>query len=270
MFWLFVLQLNRRKGYCREMKLANKHIFVTGGAKGIGEAIVRDAAAEGAKVSFIDIDITMGEKLAAELITAGKKVVFVAADVASFEQLKSAFEQVVAKFGDVTGVVNNAGVNAHADPVTMTDKEWDDFFAIDLKPVWLTAKLALPAMRRARGGSIVNICSIHGRLTYPGFFPYGAAKSAMLGLTRNLALDEGKSEIRVNAVSPGYTLTDLLKGWVAEEVGRAERANAIQPLGRMGEPSEVAKVVTFLLSDKSTYVSGSDWAVDGGLGARSA
>jgi NAD(P)-dependent dehydrogenase (short-subunit alcohol dehydrogenase family) len=152
----------------------------------------------------------------------------------------------------------------------MTDKEWEDFFAIDMKPVWLTAKLALPAMRRANHGSIVNICSIHGRLTYPGFFPYGAAKSAVLGLTRNLALDEGKHQIRVNAVSPGYILTDLTKTWLSGESGRLDRANSIQPLGRMGEPFEVAKVVTFLLSDKSTYVSGSDWAVDGGLGARSA
>ena len=252
------------------MKLANKHIFVTGGAKGIGEAIVRDSANEGGSVSFVDIDVLAGEKLMNELVESGKKVVFFKADVANFEELKSAFTQAVSKFSDVTGVVNNAGVNSHADPVSMTDKEWDDFFAIDMKPVWLTAKLALPAMRKAKHGSIVNICSIHGRLTYPGFFPYGAAKSAVLGLTRNLALDEGKYEIRVNAVSPGYILTDLTKTWLSGEIGRLERANSIQPLGRMGEPHEVAKVVTFLLSDKSTYVSGSDWAVDGGLGARSA
>ncbi|NBQ60096.1 MAG: SDR family oxidoreductase [Actinobacteria bacterium] len=252
------------------MKLANKHIFVTGGAKGIGEAIVRDAANEGGTVSFVDIDVLAGEKLMNELVESGKKVAFFKADVANFEELKSAFTQAVSKFSDVTGVVNNAGVNSHADPVSMTDKEWDDFFAIDMKPVWLTAKLALPAMRKAKHGSIVNICSIHGRLTYPGFFPYGAAKSAVLGLTRNLALDEGKYEIRVNAVSPGYILTDLTKTWLSGEIGRLERANSIQPLGRMGEPHEVAKVVTFLLSDKSTYVSGSDWAVDGGLGARSA
>ena len=252
------------------MKLANKHIFVTGGAKGIGEAIVRDAANEGASVSFIDIDSVSGEKLVSELSSDGKKVAFFKADVASFDQLQSAFNQSVTKFGEVTGVVNNAGVNSHADPVTMTDKQWDDFFAIDMKPVWLTAKLALPAMRKAKYGSIVNICSIHGRLTYPGFFPYGAAKSAVLGLTRNLALDEGKHEIRVNAVSPGYILTDLTKTWLSGESGRLDRANSIQPLGRMGEPFEVAKVVTFLLSDKSTYVSGSDWAVDGGFGARSA
>ena len=252
------------------MKLANKHIFVTGGAKGIGEAIVRDAANEGASVSFVDIDSVSGEKLVSELSSEGKKVAFFKADVASFDQLQSAFNQSVTKFGEVTGVVNNAGVNSHADPVTMTDKQWDDFFAIDMKPVWLTAKFALPAMRKAKDGSIVNISSIHGRLTYPGFFPYGAAKSAVLGLTRNLALDEGKHEIRVNAVSPGYILTDLTKTWLSGESGRLDRANSIQPLGRMGEPFEVAKVVTFLLSDKSTYVSGSDWAVDGGLGARSA
>ena len=252
------------------MKLANKHIFVTGGAKGIGEAIVRDAANEGASVSFVDIDSVSGEKLVSELNSDGKKVAFFKADVASFDQLQSAFNQSVTKFGEVTGVVNNAGVNSHADPVTMTDKQWDDFFAIDMKPVWLTAKLALPAMRKAKHGSIVNISSIHGRLTYPGFFPYSAAKSAVLGLTRNLALDEGKHEIRVNAVSPGYILTDLTKTWLSGESGRLDRANSIQPLGSMGEPFEVAKVVTFLLSDKSTYVSGSDWAVDGGLGARSA
>ena len=249
------------------MKLSGHHIFVTGGAKGIGEAIVRDCLAEGAKVSFVDIDVKNGEKLAAEL---GSSVKFVKASVASFAELSKAFSEVTAAFGEVTGVVNNAGVNSHADPVTMTDQEWEDFFAIDMKPVWLTAKLALPAMRKAGKGSIVNIGSIHGKLTYPGFFPYGAAKSAVLGLTRNLALDEGKHEIRVNTVSPGYILTDLTKGWLSAEDGRTERANSIQPLGRMGQPVEVAKVVTFLLSDKASYISGSDWAVDGGLGARSA
>ena len=249
------------------MKLSGHHIFVTGGAKGIGEAIVRDCLAEGAKVSFVDIDVKNGEKLVTEL---GSSVKFVKASVASFAELSKAFSEVTAAFGEVTGVVNNAGVNSHADPVTMTDQEWEDFFAIDMKPVWLTAKLALPAMRKAGKGSIVNIGSIHGKLTYPGFFPYGAAKSAVLGLTRNLALDEGKHEIRVNTVSPGYILTDLTKGWLSAEDGRTERANSIQPLGRMGQPVEVAKVVTFLLSDKATYISGSDWAVDGGLGARSA
>lgn len=252
------------------MKLPGEHIFVTGGAKGIGAAIVLDCAVNGAKVSFVDIDETAGKKLESELTSSGHKVSFAKADVANFEQLKSAFGALVSKLGDVTGVVNNAGVNSHADPVKMTDKQWDDFFAIDMKSIWLTAKLALPAMRKVNKGAIVNICSIHGRLTYPNFFPYGAAKSAVLGLTRNLALDEGKFNIRVNAVSPGYILTELTKSWLKAESGREERSLSIQPSGRMGEPSEVAKVVTFLLSEKASFVSGADWAVDGGLGARSA
>jgi NAD(P)-dependent dehydrogenase (short-subunit alcohol dehydrogenase family) len=158
----------------------------------------------------------------------------------------------------------------HSDPVLMTDKEWDEFFAVDMKPVWLTAKLALPAMRKVKSGSIVNISSIHGRATLPGFFPYGAAKTAVLGLTRNLALDEGKHEIRVNAVSAGYVVTDGINNWIGNEKNAADEANQVQALGRMGKPSEIAKVVTFLLSDKATYVSGSDWSVDGGLSARSA
>lgn len=252
------------------MKLSNKHIFVTGGATGIGQAIVRDASSEGASVSFIDIDKANGEKLASELTQQGLKVFFAQASVANFDQLSTAFAQAVTKFGEVTGVVNNAGISIGSDPVEMSDKEWDEFFAVDMKPIWLTAKLALPAMRKAKTGSIVNICSIHGRATLPGFFPYGAAKTAVLGLTRNLALDEGKHEIRVNAVSAGYVLTDGIKNWIGDQANAADKVNQIQPLGRMGKPSEIAKVVTFLLSDKATYVSGSDWTVDGGLSARSA
>ena len=118
------------------MKLAGHHIFVTGGSKGIGEAIVRDCLAEGAKVSFVDIDVATGEKLAAEL---GSNVKFVKADVSSFEQLSKAFNEIVSAQGEVTGVVNNAGVNSHADPVTMTDQEWEDFFAVDMNCLLYTS-----------------------------------------------------------------------------------------------------------------------------------
>lgn len=252
------------------MKLAHQHVFVTGGAKGIGEAIVRDCLDQGAKVSFVDIDVPNGEALVAELRKAGHSVAFAKADVANFSELEAAYKSLVAQFGDVTGVVNNAGVNSYADPVEMTDEQWDAFFAIDLKAIWLTAKLALPGMRKAHKGAIVNIGSIHGRLTFPNFFPYGAAKSAVMGLTRNLGVDEGHHEIRTNTVAPGYVLTPLTQGWLDAEPGRLERSLAIQPMGRMGRPDEIAKVVTFLLSDDSSFVNGSDWAVDGGLSARSA
>jgi NAD(P)-dependent dehydrogenase (short-subunit alcohol dehydrogenase family) len=252
------------------MKLANNHIFVTGGSKGIGKAIVRDCAEAGAKVSFVDIDVPAGEAFAKEMRDAGFPVAFAEADVTDFQALERAYKSLVAQFGEVTGVVNNAGVNSYADPVTMTDEEWDAFFAVDMKAIWLTAKLALPAMRIAKKGAIVIIGSIHGRLTFPNFFPYGAAKSAILGLMKSLGVDEGKHNIRTNTVAPGYVLTPLTQGWLDAEVGRTERSLSIQPMGRMGEPHEIAKVVSFLLSDDASFVNASDWAVDGGLSARSA
>ena len=252
------------------MKLSNDHILVTGGAKGIGAAIVLDAAQAGARVSFVDIDVAASEKYLGELKAAGHKVEFEKADVGNFADLEQAHKKLVSKQGDFTGVVNNAGVNSYADPVTMTDEEWDAFFAIDMKSIWHTAKLTLPAMRKAQKGSIVNIASIHARLTFPNYFPYGAAKSAVLGLTRNLGIDEGHNNIRCNAVSPGYIMTPLSEAWYAEEAGRYERALSIQPMGRVGQAVEIAKIVTFLLSDDASFVNGSDWAADGGLGARSA
>ena len=251
------------------MKLPNDHILVTGGAKGIGAAIVLDAAQAGARVSFVDIDVAASEKYLDELRAAGHKVEFERADVGNFVDVEQALKKLVAKQGDFTGVVNNAGVGSSADPVTMTDEEWDVFFAIDMKSIWHTAKLTLPAMRKAKKGAIVNIASIHGRLTAPNYFPYGAAKSAVLGLTRNLGIDEGPNNIRCNAVSPGYIMTPLSEAWYAEEDGRYERALSVQSMGRVGQPIEIAKVVTFLLSDAASFVNGSDWAVDGGIGARS-
>lgn len=250
------------------MKLKNEHILVTGGAAGIGAAIVLDAVQEGAKVSFCDINVPAGEKYAEELTTRGFQVFFHQADVGNFESLNAAHDAMVDHFGPVTGVVNNAGVNAYYDPVLMTNDEWERFFNVDLKSVWHTAKCVLPGMRAARRGAIVNIASIHARMSYPKYFPYAAAKSGVIGLTRNFALDEGPNGIRTNAVSPGYTLTPLLESWFVQEPAKRIETMAVQPLGRMAQTSEIAKVVTFLLSDDASFVNGADWIVDGGLHAR--
>lgn len=250
------------------MKLKDEHIFVTGGAGGIGAAIVLDAAQAGARVSFCDITVSAGEAYAAELNSQGFEVIFAQADVGKFESLKGAHDVIVQQFGAITGAVNNAGVNSNADPVEMTDEEWNKFFDVDLKSVWHTAKLVLPSMRAAKKGSIVNIASIHARMTYPKYFPYAAAKSGVIGLTRNLALDEGVHQIRTNAVSPGYTLTPLLEQWFTSLPEKRAEALSVQPLGRMAKTSEIAKVVTFLLSDDSSFVNGADWIVDGGLHCR--
>ena len=250
------------------MKLKDRHIFVTGGADGIGAGIVLDAVEGGAKVSFCDIDVEKSTAYENYLATRGYPIYFHYADVADFESVANAHEASVAKFGVVTGLVNNAGVNSSADPVKMTNDEWERFFGVDLKSVWHTAKLVLPGMRAAKYGSIVNISSIHARMTYPNFFPYAAAKSGVIGLTRNLALDEGIHQIRTNAVSPGYILTPLLEAWFDRLPEKRADSMAVQPLGRMGKSSEIAKVVSFLLSDDASFVNGADWIVDGGLHAR--
>jgi len=250
------------------MKLINEHIFVTGGANGIGAAIVLDAAQKGAKVSFCDLAEDAGKKYEKELIEAGHQVFFHQGDVADFENLKIAHTAMVKKFGMVTGVVNNAGVNSNVDPVEMTNEQWNRFFDVDLKSVWHTAKLVLPDMRKAKKGAIVNIASIHARMSFPKYFPYAAAKSGVVGLTRNLELDEGIHQIRTNAVSPGYTLTPLLESWFQSEPDQRTKSMAVQPMGRMAQTSEIAKVVTFLLSEDASFVNGADWIVDGGLHAR--
>ena len=250
------------------MNLNGQHSFVTGGADGIGAAIVLDTLQAGARTSFCDINEAKGQAYVAALTSQGFDVRFAKADVGQFESLKIAHDILVSEFGPVNGAVNNAGVNSNADPVEMTDDEWNKFMNVDLKSVWHTAKLVLPAMRAAKKGSIVNIASIHARMTYPKYFPYAAAKSGVIGLTHNLALDEGANNIRTNAVSPGYTLTPLLQEWFDRLPEKAAESMAVQPMARMGEPSEIAKVVTFLLSDAASFVNGADWIVDGGLHAR--
>jgi NAD(P)-dependent dehydrogenase (short-subunit alcohol dehydrogenase family) len=247
------------------------HIVVTGGASGIGEAIVRDVLARGASATFVDINADAGQALQAELaegLPSGQHVIFEVCDVTKLDQIQASVQKAVAVAGPVTGLVSNAGRNSYADPVEMTEEEWDDFFDLDLKSTWLMCKAVLPMMREAKKGSIVNISSIHAHMTYPNYFPYAAAKSGLVGLTRNLALDEGKHGIRVNSVSPGYTLTPLLLSWFDQEPEVREQALAVHPLGHFADPGDIANVVGFLLSDQARFVTGADWRVDGGLSAR--
>ena len=251
-----------------EQVLAGKHVMVTGGAQGIGKAIVEDCLDKGATVSFLDFQADLGVSVAQDLRQQGGDVHFAPCDItdaSALEQAMSGFEE---KLGHFAGLVNNAGRNSSADPVEMTEAEWDSFFDLDLKASWLTCKFALPGMRKAQAGSIVNIASIHAQMSYPNYFPYAAAKSGLLGLTRNLALDEGRHGIRVNTVSPGYTMTPLLQEWFDSVPGSMEKALAVHPLGHFGEPRDVAAVVSFLLSDEARNVSGADFRVDGALSAR--
>ncbi len=252
--------------------LEGHHIVVTGGAQGIGAAIVEDALTRGARVSFFDINAEQAQILLSRLeglgFHTGKDVDFQACDVTNFSSIESSVSASTAVLGPATGLVNNAGRNSYADPVEMTEEQWDSFFDLDLKSSWLMCKAILPMMRQAGKGSIVNIASVHAHMSFPQFFPYAAAKSGLVGLTRNLALDEGKYGVRVNTVSPGYTETPLLRHWFDSNPGSEELARSVHALGFIGVPQDIASVVSFLLSDETRFVSGADWRVDGALTAR--
>jgi NAD(P)-dependent dehydrogenase (short-subunit alcohol dehydrogenase family) len=140
--------------------------------------------------------------------------------------------------------------------------------ALNLKAAWLCAREVLPGMLASGGGAIVNVASIHARLTARGYFPYGAAKAGLVGLTRSLALEVADRGVRVNAVSPGWTSTEPVAAALASDPAERERILGAHPLGRIAEPAEIAAVICFLASDAASFVTGAEWAVDGGFGAR--
>jgi NAD(P)-dependent dehydrogenase (short-subunit alcohol dehydrogenase family) len=254
------------------LSLSGEVAVVTGGSRGIGRAIVELFLEHGAAVAFCGRDEEVGRRVEAEL-EAPDRAAFWPADVSSEADVAHLVRAGTERFGPPTVLVNNAGVNANYDAVEMTEEEWDGFFAIDLKAAWLTAKHVLPHMKEAGRGSIVNVSSLHGFVTLEGFFPYAAAKSGLLGLTRSLALDYGPHGIRVNVVAPGFVRTRL----VQESIDRAADRSAAErrmvdgvALGRIGEPEEIARTVRFLASDEASYVTGASLLVDGGLTARRA
>ena len=249
-------------------RLEGEHVLVTGGSRGIGAAIVEKALAEGAKVSFIDLEAKAGQELLAAL-DADDRLFFATGDVRSADDIGRVVAGAARKLGPVTGLVNNAGRNSYADPVKMTEAEWDDVFSVDLKSAWLCARAVLPAMIAARKGAIVNIASVHADHTFKGYFPYAAAKSGLVGLTRSLALEVGPHQIRVNALSPGWTETALVADYFARQPASMRQSVLdTHPMGRIGQPSEIANCAVFLLSDEASFVTGANWRVDGGLGAR--
>ena len=185
--------------------------------------------------------------------------------------VRRAIEAVAGARGTIDVLVNNAGVNAYFDATEMTEAEWDRVFAVDLKGAWLCAKHTLRAMKRAGRGSIVNIASIHATLTMAGMFPYAAAKSGIVGLTRSLALDYAPMGIRVNAVLPGWTRTRLVEEWFAMQPNPVEAERHVldvHPLRRIATPAEIANLVAFVASDEASAITGAALAADCGLGIR--
>jgi NAD(P)-dependent dehydrogenase (short-subunit alcohol dehydrogenase family) len=244
--------------------------IVTGGSRGIGRAVVEVFVAHGALVVFCDLDADLGRSVQDEV---GEQARFVAADVSIESDVAAVAEACTTAFGPATILVNNAGVNANFDATTMTGDDWDRFMGVDLKSAWLGAKYVLPHMREVGRGAIVNVASMHALATLEGFFPYAAAKSGLVGMTRSLALDFGPHGIRVNAVAPGYIRTRLVQDSIDRnpDPTAAERSMVAGiALRRIGEPVEIANVIRFLASEDASYITGTTIHIDGGVTARRA
>jgi NAD(P)-dependent dehydrogenase (short-subunit alcohol dehydrogenase family) len=211
--------------------------------------------------------------LVTEIEGAGGRALAIGGDVARESDVRRAIEQTVARFGALHILVNNAGVNVMKTVESATEADWNRALDVDLKGVWLGCKHALPHLRAAGGGSIVNLASMHAFRTMPGSFPYAAAKGGVVSLTKSLAIDAGPARVRVNAICPGTIETRLTTDWIAAQPDPAaakKRFLAAIPLGRLGTPEDVAALALFLASDESSFLSGAALPLDGGRDALSA
>ena len=247
------------------MRFEGKTAIVTGAAHGIGEATARLFARNGANVVLVDLH-DRAEQVASELPSA----VFVEADVSAEGDVQSVIDTAVERFGQVDAVVNNAAITLPKGYLETTPEEWDRVQAVNLRSVYLFLRAATPHLKASRG-SVVNVASFHAGATIENFSAYAAAKSGVIGITRSAALDLAPSGVRVNAVCPGIVETAMWQAWL-DELDDVETALAgvlkLQPLGRIGQPDEIAKAILFLASDDASFITGTALFADGGVTAR--
>jgi NAD(P)-dependent dehydrogenase (short-subunit alcohol dehydrogenase family) len=245
-------------------RLKDKVVLVTGSTLGIGKAVATLFLAEGATVVLnshrddADAAAVMGA-LAGEV--AGGRALYLGADVARRGEVEAMVAAILARYGRIDAIVNNAGVNVFTDPLAMTGEDWARCFAVDLEGAWNVIRAALPSMLERGYGNIVNIASVHGHKIIPGCFPYPVAKHALIGLTKSLGIEYAARGIRVNSISPGLVLTESAEAWLAScPDPAAERARQVNllPVRRIGEPLEVAYTALFLASDEARFINATD------------
>ncbi len=250
------------------MRLAGKVALISGGARGMGAAEARLFAREGARVVVGDVLEAEGAGVAADIVAKGGEAVFVRLDVTSETDWERAVGLAVGRFGKLDVLVNNAGVGAAGRIEDTTVEAWDRVMDVNAKGVFLGTRAAIPAMRRAGGGSIVNISSQLGLVGMDDSSPqYQASKGAVRLLTKTTALQYAKDGIRANSVHPGPIVTAMTERRRADPAQYARMLSRI-PLGRYGEPDEVGYGVLYLASDESAYVTGSELVIDGGWTAQ--
>lgn len=249
------------------MQLENKVAIVTGGAGGIGRAACVALAREGAAVAVVDLRQDAADEVAAAIWADGGRAIALGADVSSEDAVAAVVDRVVAEFGGIDILFNNAGIARRTTAEETTLADWELSFAVNVRPIFLMAKHAIPHLRARGGGSIINTGSGWGLKGGGRALPYCATKGAVVNMTRAMAIDHGPDNIRVNSVNPGDTDTAMLRD-EASQVGATEGEfladAADRPLRRMGRPEEIADVVVWLASDRSSFVTGAAIVADGG------
>jgi NAD(P)-dependent dehydrogenase (short-subunit alcohol dehydrogenase family) len=250
------------------MRLKGKTAIVTGGGAGIGRAVAELCAREGACVAIAEIADVNGEAVARAIAQGGGTATFIRCDVSKAQEVKAMVEEAVRAYGGVDILVNNAAVQLHGQDARaheLSEEVWDRTVATNLRSAWLCSKYAIPAMLRRGGGSIILIASPTG-LTgcAPTYTAYSASKGGVFALTRIMAVDYGRDNIRVNAIIPGTTETPMIARLLTDPQVRS-RLETKSPLGRLGTPADVAPLAVFLASDESRYCTGGFYAVDGGM-----
>ena len=252
-----------------QFSLEGKTALVTGGSRGIGEATALAFARAGADVAVTSRKLPDLEKVAAEIRTLGRKALAVEAHVGRVEQLQPMVDRVVSEFGKIDILINNAGTNHNAPAIDMEERSWDSVINTNLKGLFFLSQAVARVMRDHGGGSIVNIASTSGYRVQIPTGHYSIAKAGVIMATKVMALEWAEYGIRANCIAPGATKTrlwDAIFEPMGEEAGKAAEAAAQAgiPLRRVGDPRETANAILFLASDAASYVTGQDFAVDGG------
>lgn len=244
-------------------ELSGKVALVTGGGRGIGKAIVRELASQGADVVISDIDLTSAEQVATEVkSTYGVRSIGLQADVANASEVEAMVEKAVEVMGKIDILINNAGITRDTLLIRMDEKDWDLVLAVNLKGAFLCTRAVSRYMMKQRSGKIVNISSVVGLMGNAGQANYSASKAGLLGLTKSVAKELAGRNIQVNAVAPGFIETEMT-AHLPQEVKEAFMSQI--PMKRPGKPEDVARVVGFLVSSAADYVTGQVIPVDGGM-----
>jgi len=245
------------------VRLGNKVAIITGGGSGIGRGIAAAFAREGAKVVIAGRDSRKLETTAGEI---GSACLAQPADVSNPDDVQKLVSKALEKFGGIHILVNNAALLLPGTAESLTEEEWDQTFNVNVRGLWLLSRTVLPHLRANGGGSIINIGSVLSLVAARSRVAYAASKGAVLAMTRAMALDHAPEKIRVNCICPGIVETEMVARFNMDENARRQRV-AMHPLGRFGNPEDIAQAAIFLASNESSWITGAAFPVDGGYTA---